>query len=133
MKLSTLLFAGTILAGAAAVSVPASAGTICPVVGVSAGACDLVFTFNANGSVTTTGAGGSSIGGEDALIGVVNNTTHAITSFALNGHGVGIFAFDSDGIDTYAGGGPVGTNQIRPRMAAPMVSSRAQMASTRAL
>ena len=66
--------------------------------------CNLVITFNANGSVTTTvptGATTNYDNTEDALIGVVNNTGHALTSFGISGPG--IFGFDSDGIDTFPG------------------------------
>ena len=73
-------------------------------------ACDLVITFNADGSVVTSGTGGSSIGGEDAVIGVVNNSGATVSSFAVNGQGSDIFGFDSDGIDFYTGIGPVAGN-----------------------
>jgi len=105
MKLYTVLAAGSMLAGVALSSAPASA-SICPA-NINA-ACDLVITLNADGSIATTGTGGSSIGGEDALIGVVNDTTGALTSFSLTGSG--IYGFDGDGIDTYTGIGPVAGN-----------------------
>jgi len=105
--------------GVAAVpSGPALAATqsICPVTPNTNPAttppnCNLVITFNANGSITTTipaGATATFDGTEDALIGVVNNTTHAITSFGISGSG--IFGFDGDGINTFTGVGPAGTN-----------------------
>lgn len=110
MRFSRFLAAGTIIAGLGAMSAPSSAATICPVFSGSSGACDLVFTFNANSSITTSGAGGSSIGGEDALIGVVNNTTAQLFNFNLDGGSVGIFGFDSDGIDVYTHIGPIAGN-----------------------
>jgi hypothetical protein len=63
--------------------------------------CNLVITFNADGSITTTGPGGTYETIEDALIGVVNNTGHAITGFHLSNPGVDIMGFDGDGIDVY--------------------------------
>jgi hypothetical protein len=67
----------------------------------SATDCNLIFTFNADGSVTTSGPGGAYESNDDALIGVINNTSHLIDSFNLTQTGVDIFGFESDGIDTY--------------------------------
>jgi hypothetical protein len=63
--------------------------------------CNLLITFNADGSITTTGPGGTYDSIEDALIGVVNNSGHTITSFGLTNPGVDIYGFDGDGIDEY--------------------------------
>ncbi len=75
--------------------------------------CNLVITFAANGSITTTISAGATPnfdGVEDALIGVVNNNTgHALTSFNVSSAAT-IFGFDNDGIDTFTGVGPQGTN-----------------------
>ena len=108
MKISNYLLAATILAGIAGATAPAQAGGPCPV-SIKA-SCDLVFTFNADGSVTTSGAGGSAIGGEDALIGVINNRSTTLSSFTLDGGSVRIYGFDSDGIDGSTGVGPVAGN-----------------------
>lgn len=70
----------------------------------SATDCNLIITFNSDGSISTAGGPNSNYDGtEDALIGVVNNSGHAITSFTVTGAGASpnIFAFESDGIDTY--------------------------------
>jgi len=63
--------------------------------------CNLVITFNPNGSVTTSGPGGNYDFSEDALVGVVNNSGHVINSFAISGSF--IFGFDGDGINRYLG------------------------------
>ena len=64
------------------------------------GQCNLVVTFNADGSTSTTaGTGANYDGSDDALIGVVNNTTSPISSFGVSGSN--IFGFDGDGIDVY--------------------------------
>jgi hypothetical protein len=64
--------------------------------------CNLVITFNADGSITTTAGSGTNYESiEDALIGVVNNSGQAITSFNLSNPGTDIFGFDGDGIDVY--------------------------------
>jgi hypothetical protein len=94
----------------------AASQTICPATPFTNSAttppnCNLVVTFNADGSVTTTiptGATSNYDGTEDALIGVVNNTSLPITSFTISGSG--IFGFDGDGIDTFTGVGRAGNN-----------------------
>jgi hypothetical protein len=59
------------------------------------GNCNLIITFNADGSITTNLANLSSYDGvDDQLIGVINNTNHPITSFVLSNPGVGIFHLD---------------------------------------
>lgn len=63
--------------------------------------CNLIVTFNADGSITTTGPGGNYDGSEDALVGVHNMTGHTINSFSISG--TGIFGFDSDGINAFLG------------------------------
>jgi hypothetical protein len=99
MKLSKLLLACAMLLGIAAASAPATAQHCPSTIGLNPGGfignapdCNLFITFNADGSVTTTagpavpfGAPGTYDGIEDALIGVVNNSGHAITSFFLDG------------------------------------------------
>jgi hypothetical protein len=67
-----------------------------------ADACNIIITFNANGSISTTlGATDPYDGTEDQLVGIVNNTNAAITSIFLTNPGVGIFGFDGDGICAY--------------------------------
>jgi hypothetical protein len=63
--------------------------------------CNLVITFNPNGSITTSGPGGNYDGSEDALIGVINNSGHSISSFNISGSF--IFGFDGDGIGAFIG------------------------------
>ena len=64
--------------------------------------CNMVITFNSNGGISTTFGPQTNYDGiEDALIGVVNNSGHAITSIDLSGRG--IFSFDGDGVDGYTG------------------------------
>lgn len=103
MKLRSLMLAGAALAALAAGGGTAQAGP-CPVLTYSDsnhlnGACNLTVTFAANGSVSTSGLGGNYDGSDDALIGVVNNTGQAISSFSISGYN--IFGFDGDGIDLY--------------------------------
>ena len=98
----------------------ASAG-VCPVVtggnaggggGVSAaytansggtnGGCNVLITFNADGSITTTHPNSASSydnGLDDNLVGIVNNTGSALTSiFLSSSNNPPIFGFDGDGI-----------------------------------
>ena len=70
--------------------------------------CNVLITFNANGSITTTNpnAAVSYDGGlDDNLVGIVNNTGKAISSINLSSAVDDIFGFDEDGICTVYGGG----------------------------
>lgn len=61
--------------------------------------CNVLITFNANGSITTTfpnAAISYDNGGDDNLVGIVNNSGHAITSVTLTGTNTP-FDFDGDG------------------------------------
>lgn len=97
LKLS-LLATAAVLAVVASVPQTASAGSVCPDTTTGVTNCNLIITFNADGSITTSGPGGNYDGSEDALIGVINNTLAPITSFGISGPA--IFTFDGDGIDT---------------------------------
>ncbi len=68
--------------------------------------CNLVITFNANGSISTSGPGGNYDGSEDALVGVINNSGHTLSAFNISGSG--IFSLmetgpSGDGIGAYIG------------------------------
>ena len=63
--------------------------------------CNFIITFNANGSISTSGSGGNYDSSDDALVGVHNLTGHTINSFALSGSN--IYGFESDGINRYLG------------------------------
>jgi hypothetical protein len=68
-----------------------------------------VIQFNADSSITTFApplATTNYDGTEDALIGVVNLSSQSISSFQITGSG--IFGFDDDGINTFAGIFPSG-------------------------
>jgi hypothetical protein len=110
MKLSAFLIMGTALAGLAVTS-PVQAASVCaPGTAASNGICNLEITFDASGGVTTSipaGASATYDGVEDALIGVINNSSSPITGFHLVGSGIG--GFDGDGINTFFGG-PVAGN-----------------------
>jgi hypothetical protein len=67
--------------------------------------CNLLITFNLDGSITTTHPNASAFydsGFEDNAVGIINNTGSAITSIHLSST-LPIFNFDGDGI---CGGGP---------------------------
>jgi hypothetical protein len=66
--------------------------------------CNVLITFNANGSITTTnpnGAGFYDAGGDDNVVGVINNTGSALTALNLSSATLSIFGFDGDGICGY--------------------------------
>jgi hypothetical protein len=71
--------------------------TQCPPIGFSDG-CSILFTFEANGSVTsaTDAAIPAYDGVEDVLVGVQNNSSSTVTSLQLSSS-VDIFGFDGDG------------------------------------
>ena len=82
--------------------------------------CNLIITFNANGSITTVApllATSTYDGSDDALIGLVNNSGVTITGLHLVGNDIG--GFDDDGIDTYYGA-PVSGNPDRTGYGGPL-------------
>lgn len=77
---------------------------VCPIDNTYTTDCNLLITFNADGSISTTTPSSPYVNydnSEDALIGVVNNTNNTISSFTISGSF--IFGFDGDGINTYTG------------------------------
>jgi hypothetical protein len=106
----------TALTGAAALAMasPASATpdpTVCPDLtptGTPGGTaqtagCTVVITIQSNNSVLIEATGiGPFDGGDDSLIGIVNNGTVPLTSIALTG--ADIFGFEGDGLSAYGGG-----------------------------
>lgn len=84
----------------------------CPAVGFAT-SCAVLYTFNADGSVSTSvdSSISSTDGIEDTLAGVQNNSGHNINSLTLSGIGInslGVFDFDIDGGSSIAnpGSGP---------------------------
>jgi len=70
--------------------------------------CNIIITFNLDGSIVTTkGATTPFDGDDDNVIGIVNNSGKTLTSILLSNPGVGIFGFDvpiggnGDGICAY--------------------------------
>lgn len=92
------------------------AGTICPTVNTAVGGssipgttgCDVVFTINADLSVTVQTLSTVPYEGvEDQLVGVVNNSSGSISSLSITGPS-DLFGFDGDGF--CAGGFAVGVS-----------------------
>jgi hypothetical protein len=140
MNLKNVLLASTMAAGAALAVAPAQAaapagalGGVCPdLVGTgpvggggigNASDCNLTITFGPGGAISTTLGPYTALpfyeGNEDALIGVINNSGRTLSGFNISGSG--IFGFDGDGANGYAGisgpdsngyGGPLGTFSI---------------------
>lgn len=111
-KLSTFAATAVLLSASAVQAVPFNQ---CPVVG-AATSCAILYTFNANGTVTTSVDPSikSTDGIEDTLAGVLNLSGHSIDSISLSGIGIssfGIFDFDGDGMSTISnpGTGPGNT------------------------
>ena len=71
----------------------------------------MVITINADGSVTTTITNPNPYdGAEDTLVGIVNNSSSAITSLHLSSSTLDLFGFDGDGAcnGSYVASGPCG-------------------------
>jgi hypothetical protein len=90
----------------------AQAAAVCPTTAATGtnafGGCNLIIQFNANGSIVTfapAGAAATYDGSDDALIGVINNTSHTISSFFVSNSSLsfgGIFGgMDGDGINAF--------------------------------
>lgn len=63
--------------------------------------CNVLITFNSDGSITTTSPNPNPFydsGGDDNEIGIINNTNSVITSIPLSSVAQDIFGFDGDGI-----------------------------------
>ncbi len=72
---------------------------VCPSAG-SASDCNLLLTFGSGGSIaTSTGPQTNYDGGDDALIGVLNNSGQVLNSFNISGYN--LFGFEGDGINAY--------------------------------
>lgn len=109
LKLGTLVAVVTLLSAGVARAVPL---TECPTVG-SATSCAVLYTFNADGSISTTVDSTivSTDGIEDTLAGVLNLSGHTINFITLSGvgiNGIPLFSFDNDGMSTIPnpGSGP---------------------------
>jgi len=75
----------------------------CPAAGYSPG-CNMLITINPNGSVTVVNTGNTPYdGSDDNMYGVINNSSHLITSMYItgSGNGGGAFEFDFDGACAY--------------------------------
>ena len=89
---------------AAAMMVPAAVFAQCPVTvtGFSSGQCGDIITVTNSGYTITTGSGSTYDGSDDTDVQVINNSTHAISSFTVSSSTADILGFDGDGIDGYA-------------------------------
>ena len=83
--------------------------------GVTNGGCNVLITFNSNGSITTTfpnPAPSYDNGLDDNMVGILNNSANPLPSVTLTGTTLP-FAFDGDGVCdptwTFASGNPCGT------------------------
>jgi hypothetical protein len=113
MRLTSLLGATALVVGFAFAGNPAQAANTfatCPATSFTNSAttppnCNLVITFNADGSISTTiptGATANYDNSEDSLIGVFNNTASTLSSFNISGSSI-FSLMDNDGINTLTG------------------------------
>jgi hypothetical protein len=87
------------------------AASLCPAVGDATAGCDLIITVTNAGTTVTAGpsfslAGGTYDGSDDTLIGIINNSSHSLSSISLSSS-TDIFGFDGDGIDSFGVAGNV--------------------------
>ena len=85
------------------------AASICPAYGYATAGCDLTITVTNSGTTVAAGpssgiAGGTYDGSDDTLIGIVNNSSSALSSINLSST-TDIFGFDGDGVDTFGAPG----------------------------
>ncbi len=99
-----------VISGTASASNPGTAPfTECPAIG-AAPSCDILLGVNPNRSISVLGDSsvGPYDGGDDTLVGIVNNSSSPVQAITVSGPNSGLAGFDSDGICTYATGGTTG-------------------------
>lgn len=73
------------------------------------GACNVVITIAANGSVSTSTLNSNPYdGSDDTLVGVINNSSTPLTQLTVSGSNIS--GFEGDGICTFGAGGLAGTS-----------------------
>jgi hypothetical protein len=82
---------------------PGGSGGVSSTYLTDGGGCNVLITFNADGSITTTNPNSAisyDAGQDDNLVGIVNNSGHTINSltFTNSASGADPFGFDGDGI-----------------------------------
>ena len=92
----------------------ASAAAICPTTVNTNSDCGYILTIGAGNAISGAAVAGANPydGGDDALVGVINNSGAAFTgaiTLSGSGNGGGLFAFDGDGICTFIGGSAAGS------------------------
>ena len=105
-----LLATGAVAAGLLASAATSSAVTSttppfgqCPAIG-AAPSCDILLVVNTNNTVSVYGdtTVGPYDGGDDTLVGIVNDSAAAVPAVTVTGAGSGLGGLDGDGLCTYA-------------------------------
>lgn len=100
---SVLLTGGSLAVGAAvsanAASAPAPPFKQCPSIGASP-SCEILLVVNANKTVNVVGdpSVGPFDGGDDTLVGIVNDSAKPVSAVTVSGPGSDLSGFDGDGI-----------------------------------
>jgi hypothetical protein len=102
MRFSHLLLAGTMVAGLSFAS--AASASAFPSYGADVGP-GIIITVTDSGTTTTFTGEGPYDGSDDTYIGVINNSSHDISTLGTL-TGTNIFGFETDGIDAYIPGNP---------------------------
>ena len=95
----------------AGLAVPCSmhGAAVCPALGGATAGCDIIITVTDSGTTVTPGPsfnlnGGTYDGSDDTLVGIINNSSIALSSIDLSST-TDIFGFDGDGITGYGAPG----------------------------
>lgn len=101
--LPTLLIWANLTGSATAAPGTTPPFTQCPEIGATP-SCDILLVVNSNESISVLGdtAVGPYDGGDDTLVGIQNNSSHAIKAITVSGPNSDLAGFDGDGICTYA-------------------------------
>jgi hypothetical protein len=110
-SLSVIATAGMIMGAMVGVAASASAAsgpvsppfTECPAIGNSPG-CEIMLVVNPDQTISVLGDPnvGPYDGGDDTLVGVLNNSNASVSAITVTGPGSGLSGFDGDGICTYS-------------------------------
>jgi hypothetical protein len=95
--MASAILSAAMLAGGSANAVPCP-----PINGITT--CNVIITAGPGGSFVTTLPNSNPYdGSDDNLVGIINNSGGTITSLSFigSGNGGGLFAFDSDGLQTF--------------------------------
>lgn len=110
LSVTVMMSAASMGTASAASGSPSPPFTECPAIG-SSPSCEILLVVNPDETISVLGDSsvGPYDGGDDTLVGILNNSTVPISAITVSGPSSGLAAFDGDGICTYAIGGTNGS------------------------